>query len=156
MAALVGALLGILSTLLGAVVVHILTAAREHKKWLLDQEKAEYRELIDQLYDTITVVLEHKSKWDSNTESRETFNAAVKKLARMFEDRIFIAKDVENKGIKKEWLELKKVIHANPEDREILPKEFWYSDYNIQVREDKLRKRLVEAANEAIVTTKLF
>lgn len=94
MSALEGALLGILGTLLGAFVGHILTVAREHRKWLADQKKAEYRELIDQLYDTVTVVLEHKSKCDLNNDSRDAFNTAVKKLARMFEDRLFIEEDL--------------------------------------------------------------
>jgi hypothetical protein len=150
------AFIAIAGTLLGVFIGHVLTASREHRKWLADQKKAEYRELIDQLYETVTVVLENKMKMDSDEKARETVNTAVKKLARIFEDRIFIAQELEKLKIKEDWLGLKRVLHARADERETLAKEFWYSDHNVQERENALRKKLVGAANREIVQTRIF
>jgi hypothetical protein len=135
----------IAGTVAGLLVGHILSGFREHRKWLNDQKKAEYKELIDQLYVTVTVVLANKD----NGDKRDAFNEAIKKLALMFEDRIFVAQEIES--VADDWLELKKVMGASPELKDVTPKEFLYSEYNVWERENKLRKKLVKLARKDIV-----
>lgn len=148
------AIIGIAGTLIGLFIGHFLTAAREHQKWLADQKKAEYRELIDLLYDTITVVLQQRPGLPRPTDPT-ILDAGVKKLARMFEDRIFIAKRLRESGAYDQWLDIKRMIHYEAELHDVTDKKLHYSAIGLQLNEDSLRMKLVELANEDMVRFKL-
>jgi hypothetical protein len=144
------ALIGIAGTVIGLFIGHFLASAREHQKWLADQKKAEYRDLIDLLYDTITVVIEQRPGLIRPTDST-ILDTAVKKLARMFEDRIFIAKKLRASGARNQWLEMKMMIQYDAELHDVTDKKLHYSVTGLWLSEDRLRIKLVELANEDLV-----
>src|SRR4029077_15592319 len=141
------AIIGIAGTVIGLFIGHFLAAAREHQKWLADQKKAEYRELIDLLYDTITGVIEQRPGLVRPTNPT-ILDTAVKKLARMFEDRIFIARRLRESGTYEQWIDMKKMIHYEPELHDVTDRNLHYSTIGLQLNEDRLRAKLVELANE--------
>lgn len=147
------AIIGIAGTVIGLFIGHFLTSAREHQRWLADQKKAEYRELIDLLYDTITVVIEQRPGLMRPTDPT-IMDAAVKKLARLFEDRIFIAKRLRESGAHDQWLDIKKMIHYEADLHDVTDRKLHYSVIGLQLNEDSLRMKLVELANEDIVRFK--
>lgn len=86
------AIVGIVGTIVGIVVGQVLSAAREQRNWVNDQKRLEYRELIDQLFQTVTVV--SKNRPNLSEINLEPINDAVLRLSRMFADRIFVVEIV--------------------------------------------------------------
>jgi hypothetical protein len=148
------AIIGIVATAVGLLLGHFLTAAREHQKWLADQKKAEYRELIDALYDTITIVTEQRPGLHHPLDPT-ILGVAVKRLARLFEDRIFIAKPLRESGARSQWLAMKAMIHYDAELHDVTATDLHYSVVGLWLREDALRMKLVEIANRDMVKFKL-
>ncbi|HYK36339.1 hypothetical protein [Alloacidobacterium sp.] len=109
-------IIAVVTLILGALLGHVLTTTREHKKWLADQLKAEYRDLIDLLYDTVTVVTEERPG-SGRPNNPERLNVAVQELARMFEDRIFIAEQLRKSDVKTDWLKMKEMNYYDPDLR---------------------------------------
>jgi hypothetical protein len=143
------ATVGIVGVLIGLVVGHILTGFREHTRWVNDQKRFEYRELLDQLYETVTIVTENRP--NLSTTSLEPINYAVMKLARLFEDRLFIGAQLRRSGATDDWYAMKRVIYYDPQLQSVTPKEFWYTSHNLHEREDKLRQKIIKLAGEDIV-----
>ena len=138
-----------LGSFIGTVLSLWFTARQQHKHWVNDNKKSEYRELLDGLYDAVTVVSDNRP--NLSTVNPGPINDAVKKLSRMFEDRIFIADSLRNSNAKQDWYDMKKVIYYDPSLQSETPKEFWYSAYNLHEREDKLRVKILERAKNEIV-----
>lgn len=143
------AVVGIVGALIGLVVGHILTGFREHTRWVNDQKRFEYRELLDQLYETVTIVTENRP--NLSRMSLEPINYAVTKLARLFEDRLFIGARLRRSGATEDWYAMKNVIYYDPKLQSETPKEFWYTRQNLHEREDKLRQKIIKLAEEDIV-----
>jgi hypothetical protein len=130
------------------------TARQHHKNWVNDNKKSEYRELLDTLYETVTVVSDNRPNLASI--NLEPINSAVKKLARIFEDRIFTADSLRKAGAFQDWPALKRVIYFQPDLESEIPREFWYSTHNLWEREDELRKKILNLATNDIVRFKFF
>lgn len=143
-----------LGSFIGTVVSLWFTARQQHKNWVNDSKKAEYRELLDALYEAVTIVSENRPSLSS--VNSVPVNQAVMKLARVFEDRIFIADKLRKSGAVQDWLNMKSVIFYDAELESETPKEFKYSTRNLQEREDNLRKKILDEAHKDIVTFTMF
>jgi hypothetical protein len=143
-----------LGSFIGTAVSLWFTARQQHKNWVNDNKKAEYRELLDILYEAVTIISDNRPNLTS--VNHEPVNKASMKLSRAFEDRMFIAESLRKSGAVQDWLNMKKVIFYEPELQSETPKEFWYSTYNLHEREDSLRKKILKLAHKDLVTFKIF
>jgi hypothetical protein len=143
-------LISLIVGLVGVFLGQMLSRANEHYRWRLDQKKAEYRELIDLLYDAITVVERERPGLEFPKDIR-TLDSAIQKLARAFADRIFIAKRLRESGVNEQWLELKKMIYYDPESCDETPQNLHYSKTGLWLKETELRAKLIALANKDIV-----
>lgn len=141
--------------LVGVLLGQTLSRANEHYRWRLDQKKAEYRELVDLLYDAITVVERERPGLELPKDTQLLDNA-IQKLARVFEDRIFIAKRLRESGAYTQWLEMKKMIYYDPESHDLTPQDLHYSKTGLWLEEDALRTKLIALANKDIVAFRLL
>lgn len=140
----------ILSALLGVSLGAVLSAFFHHQDWVNDQKKLEYRQLLDQLYETISVVTKFRPNLNPPNDP-QSLNEAVQGLARIFEDRIFITRAIKSSGTLEEWLALKRVIYHDPGLCQT-PPEYCYSLSNLHQREDDLRRKIQELVEKDIVT----
>src|SRR5580700_9927983 len=102
------AIVGLLAALLGVFLGQLLSAVREHREWVNEQKRLEYRQLIDQLYETMTIVVGLRP--GLREENMPTISEAVSNLHRLLLDRLFIAEKLKNSGVIEDFLVLKKVI----------------------------------------------
>jgi hypothetical protein len=123
---------------------------KEHNSWVRDQKKAEYRELVDLLYDAITVVVRERPCL-APPKDPQLLNNAVQKLARVFEDRFFIVKRLRESGAYEQWLEMKQMIYYDPDLHAETPQNLHYSKTGLWLKETELRAKLIELANADIV-----
>lgn len=95
------------SSLIGSIFAHWLSSRRERSKWINENKKAEWRELIDRLDESLTamsyafVTINVLSPDGSNNPL-----AGIGKGNRVIHDRIFIADAVKRYGIVGKWEEL--------------------------------------------------
>lgn len=133
------AFVGFVSALIGIIVGQFLTAYHGHAKWAKDYERTEYRELLDLLYQTVSVV--HSNRPTLSSFNVEPVNVAVMQLSRVFADRIFIADALAEVGAVEDWHKMKQVIYYDPELQGVTPIELRYTLNNLHDHEDKLRKK---------------
>ena len=136
--------------LVGVLLGQMLSRANEHYRWRLDQKKAEYRELVDLLYDAITVVERQRPGLELPKDTQLLDNT-IQRLARAFADRIFIAKRLRESGVNEQWLELKKMIYYDPESYDETLQNLHYSKTGLWLKETELRAKLIALANKDIV-----
>jgi len=147
-------LVGIISALLGVVVGQLLSGVREHYEWVNDQKRLEYRQLLDQLYETITTVSE--SRPNLRGLDPRMLGEAANKLARVISDRIFIADALKESGVIADWYELKQVIFYEPEMQQYTARGLQFTQTNLRSREDRLREKILDLAKADIVKFKFF
>jgi hypothetical protein len=136
--------------LVGVLLGQMLSRANEHYRWRLDQKKVEYRQLVDLLYDTITVV-ERQRPGLEPPKDPQLLNNATQKLARMFADRMFIAKRLQESEANEKWEEMKKMIYYDPDLHDVISKNLHYSRTGLETKEKELRAKLIALANKDIV-----
>lgn len=136
--------------LVGVLLGQMLSRANEHYRWRLDQKKKEYGELIDLLYDAITVV-ERERPGLELPKNTQLLDSAIQKFARAFEDRIFIAKRLRESGANEQWLEMKNMIYYVPESHAKTHQNPHYSKNGLWSKETELRAKLIDLANKDIV-----
>ena len=136
--------------LVGVFLGQMLSRANEHYRWRLDQKKAEYRELVDLLYDAVTVVEKERPGLELPANTQILDNT-IQKLARAFEDRIFIARPLRKSGANEQWLDMKRMIYYDPELHNTTPQNLHYSKTGLWLKEGQLRTTLIDLANRDIV-----
>lgn len=149
---IVGAL-GI-GSFVGTLVSLWFTARQQHKNWVKDNKKAEYRELLDVLFQSISVV-------DANRPNLKDFNRppvneAMLGLSRMFADRIFISNALKESKADEDFEHLRAVVFYDPELQNHTPTELRFTLNNLHDREDKLRGKILELAKNDIVKFHFF
>ncbi|MGA2202025.1 MAG: hypothetical protein ABSG40_08695 [Terriglobales bacterium] len=100
-----GGLIGLISGVLGAVVNSIFTSRREHRRWLFDQKRVEYRELLDGLHEC----MENMSGAFLSVNVTKPQNLPDVAIARgniLIQSRIFVGPALEKFGIQNRWEEL--------------------------------------------------
>jgi hypothetical protein len=90
--------------LVGLLVGHFLTRSWQKKQWLLDNEKQEYRELLDALSGAYlslakTELVRGTDRVRSTPETSEAEDAAY----RLLNDRIFIASKLKEENVFEQW-----------------------------------------------------
>jgi hypothetical protein len=148
------AIVGLLAALLGVFLGQLLSAVREHREWVNEQKRLEYRQLIDQLYETVTTVVGLRPGVREENMSR--ISEAVSNLHRLLLDRLFITDKLKNSGVIEDFLVLKRVILYEPRFESELPRELHYSTFNIMQRENQLREKILEIATLDIVKLNFF
>lgn len=120
------------------------------------QRRAEYEELIDTLYETVSIVTRVRPNLAS-INSRPANDAveemaALEKLSRFFEDRITITDELRESGALQDWYDMKRFIFYDPELQNDTPTEFRYTVQKLWHREDALRKKLRRLAQPKKLT----
>jgi hypothetical protein len=145
----IAAIFGIVGTIVGIIVGQIFSAAREHRNWVNDQKRLEYKELLDQLFQSVTVM--SKSRPGLAEPDWKPINDVAVRLSRIFAGRLFIADALEKAKANEDWLAMKKLIYYLPALHSETPAEFRYTSSNLWEREDNLRKKILELAKKDIV-----
>jgi hypothetical protein len=106
------------SSLIGSIFGHWLSSRRERSKWISENKKAEWRELIDRLDESLTA-MSYAFVTTKALSSDETNNplAGIGKGNRALHDRIFIADAVKKYGIVGKWKELVQYTSAASDPR---------------------------------------
>ena len=131
-----------------------LSGVREHYEWVNDKKRLEYRQLLDQLYETVTAVSE--SRPNLRGLDPRMLGEAANKLARVISDRIFIADALKESGVITDWYELKQVMFYDPDMQQYTPRELQFTQTNLRTREDRLREKILNLAKADIVKFKFF
>jgi hypothetical protein len=100
-----------LSSLIGAVLSWWLTSRREHRRWILDNKKLEWRELITELYSCGQRMARGFHRMRSDEDMQETGKAAHEGLA-LITNRIFIADSMQKHGVPERWSKLIEYVNA--------------------------------------------
>jgi hypothetical protein len=144
----------VLGVVLGALLAFLFGSVRGHAAWVNDQKRLEYRQLIDQLFETMTVVVEGRP--NLRDQNLPAINKAVRDLHRVLLDRIFIAEKLQEAKILDDFLEMKKVIFYEPELQAVTPRELRYTTFNVMQRENNLREKILELAKADLAKLNVF
>jgi hypothetical protein len=110
-----------LGALLGSVVSHVLTTRSQHRSWVNDNKKAEWRELIDGLNESIERMGYAFERGVARAASDPLLDwrSAMGAGNRVVRGRIFIADVIKKQGIVKAWDELMHYVYSidNPRAR---------------------------------------
>jgi len=147
-------ILGLFGVVLGVLLGQLLSAVREHAEWVNEQKRLEYRQLIDQLFETMSIVIE--SRPNLRERNMVAINQAVKNLHRLLLDRLFIAEKLKRSGVIDDFLMIKRVIYYDPELQDITPRELQFTHFNVMEREDKLREKILQVATKDIAKFNFF
>jgi hypothetical protein len=145
---------GLIGVVLGVLLGQLLSAVREHAEWVNEQKRLEYRQLVDQLFETMSVVIEGRP--NLRDQNMPAINNAVKSLHRLLLDRLFIAEKLEQAGIVEDFLTLKNVIYYDPDLQSVTPRELQYTTFNVMERENRLREKILKVAHADIVRFNLL
>ena len=98
--------LGILGTLGGIAVGHLLAESRERKQWLIESRKQEFRELLTAIAKSLDA---HVRIWQEgrpqSPEDQIELANAISETFRTFQNRIFITEDVDRLRLEGIWVE---------------------------------------------------
>ena len=91
--------------LIGITAGSKLTESRDRKGWINDNRKEEFRELLDALTEEATALISllHAMKSGSIYTERDEHNKRMVSL-KIIKTRIYIAKDLKERGLYDEWL----------------------------------------------------
>src|SRR5712691_8008329 len=96
----------VIGALVGVVIGALLTRSWDRKKWLNDNRKQEYRELLTSLTNACSAMIDnfHAKGASLQTEAqREATKEEYFKSLRVLKDRIFIAEEVEQMNLFDRW-----------------------------------------------------
>ena len=147
-------IIGLLGVVVGAFLSQFLGAVRGHAAWVNEQKRLEYRQLIDQLFETMNVVID--SRPNLRDQNMPAINQAVKNLHRLLLDRLFIAEKLKKAGVIDDFLALKSVIYYDPELQAQTPRTLQYTTFDVMERENRLREKILEIADGDIVKLNFF
>lgn len=100
--AIVSALIGAASgSVVSTLIVHWLTQSRDREKWILDNKKQEFKELITAL------AVSYKSAGSFPhqvcAEDADLIADHVNEVLRIASDRLFITKDLDLRSLRRQW-----------------------------------------------------
>ncbi|PYX33190.1 MAG: hypothetical protein DMG77_00790 [Acidobacteria bacterium] len=109
---LLGVVIGSVLSIAGNFALNLFTHSRQHKQWVLDSKKAEWRELIGTLTrsarcfaDALPVIGEYVPRVITGDQQRRIFEADSE-ARRAIQDRIFIAKRTQQENTLERWSSL--------------------------------------------------
>jgi hypothetical protein len=102
---LAGGAISLISAFVGAAINTWFTSRREHKRWLFDQKRIEYRELLDGLHECMENMSGAFLKVNV-TKPQNLPDVAIARGNILIHSRIFVWPALEKFGIEKRWEEL--------------------------------------------------
>jgi hypothetical protein len=109
------AILAVVGSLAGVALGAWLTSRRQHKQWILDNKKLEYRELLDALQSYRWVVTQHRRvdgsgaiRLDVTAESHYALADALNSVWNKVSDRLFVREALVNSGVHQDLQNLHK------------------------------------------------
>lgn len=107
----VAALLGGLFVLAGVLATARLTSAREHRRWVLDNKKLEWRELMTELF-SCGYTMARAFRQMRTDDDLEAVANAVHQGRAAIRNRIFIAGALQKHSIEDRWSQLVTYVNA--------------------------------------------
>lgn len=105
---------GIGGALAGIVIGHFLTRSSQHKQWLRDNRKDEFRELISAITRAaVEQAYYHKSQSTLRPQPIEVLQEAQKVALRTIVDRIYIAPEINTININERYLRIAEDLKSN-------------------------------------------
>lgn len=145
----------LVSGLIAAFTVHLLTQSREREKWILDCKKQEYRELLDALSNSY-VETASVSAGFGNKEDRTPYDSIGTKQndsIRIFSDRIFITIDLPLAELANSWREAMNKYTYTTDGWDICSKAKPDEDFDKEY--ERIKSIIVAAANRSVPKTAL-
>lgn len=103
---LYGVALGGVLGIVGAGVGQLINGRREQRRWIADNRKQEYRELLTTLTNTATFLMEYfGTSAAKDPEHSKRFTQVYGDALRVISDRIFIAEEIKKANIHELWID---------------------------------------------------
>ena len=94
-------LIGLGGALIGILLGHFLTRSSQHKQWLRDNRKQEYRELLSAISEAFLLVYKYGPYGKS--DNYQLVQSMKHESFKVLHDRIFIAEELKSAGILGKW-----------------------------------------------------
>jgi hypothetical protein len=132
--------------LLGVLFGGWITWRYQHKQWVLDNKKQEYRDLIDGLFQASEEIV--KARPNISAVVGEELLNAVWKGQRVVRNRIFVARQIREERIEEDWDTIRRLALWEPEEDklEIKGKKYSYAINVIVMLRNELDKKLLAIA----------
>lgn len=144
------AVVGFIGACIGIILGQLMSAVREHSRWVQDQKRLEYRQLLDQLHESCESILLSNAEGlliPAASAAKDKGIILVLQLSRVFEDRIFIADRLKESGSIDMWNTLRVTIYT-------LSREQWRNA--VSQLQEGLREKILTLARTDIVKFKYF
>lgn len=100
---------GIAGVVVGAFLGNILAVRSQRKQWLMDNRRAEYRELLSTVYRNSmkmgVLVSAPRAKPGLTVDEQSEYDELNREAVQVIDDRLFIAREIARSNIRKEWVE---------------------------------------------------
>ena len=124
------------------------SAHLQHKNWVKDNKKEEWRELIDTLREAIRVMASHyddEMPWSVRTGEEERYREEAKRKGEVvIRNRIFISKKMHDSGLFGQWIELSKECEEADVSSSERPKTY----PSFQTKAHKFQNELIRVSRE--------
>ncbi len=111
---LIVAAIGIVGTLGGVWVGHLLSVSRQRKEWLRERRREEFRELMDILVECCMDIGHFRYGFkDENEQAMFEQAEQSNRIYQVLFNRIYIAQDVKRLGLVKQWSEAIKAFRKS-------------------------------------------
>lgn len=101
-----GGFLGILASATAQILQNRLTSKREEQRWIANNRKEEYRELLKALTHTATFLMEYVgTSAGKEPEYQKRYTQVYGDGIRVISDRIFIADEIKNIEVYDRWVD---------------------------------------------------
>jgi hypothetical protein len=129
--------------LLGVLLGGWITRAIQHKQWVFENRKQEYRELLDGLFQASEEII--KARPNIGSGLNDALANAIWKGTRVVRSRIFIARLIRDEGIHEDWQTIVSLALWEPEEEKlkIKGKEYAYTTSAIIILRNDLEEKLL-------------
>ena len=103
------------------IIGYFFTRASDRRKWVNESRKTEYRELLSGMAIAFDSILRRNSindgrKYDLTPERLRQLNEEIDNCDRLFNDRLFIAQEIEAMKLYERWTKSRAAYHGTRED----------------------------------------
>jgi hypothetical protein len=134
---------GAVYALIGVALGGWITWYSQHRHWVLDNKKQEYRELIDGLFRATEEIVKARPNVSSGW-NEGVINAAWSGT-RLLQNRIFVARTILGSGVREDWQKIVNVAQWEPGEPEIDigGKQYSYTPGAISLLRNALEQKLL-------------
>jgi hypothetical protein len=132
--------------LLGVLFGGWITWRYQHKQWVMENKKQEYRDLIDGLCQASEEIIKARQNIDVGV-NQELLNAVWKGM-RVVRNRIFVAREIREGGIEEDWDTIRRLALWEPnEDKLPIKGGRWgYTTNGVVILRNELDEKLLAIA----------